>query len=124
MNIFMFNVEVALNVWSNKRVQLFCDNGAVLDALSFGIAREQILAMCARNVWWLTAIYNISIVVSQENHNDVAGLLSRWKTTPEDVSKLNQLVESPIWINTHFDLPLLNYDIYFCLFLFLLCCRS
>ena len=79
----MLNVVVALKIWghhwANKCVKLFCDNRAVVDVLSSGRAQDQILAMCARNVWLLTASCNIVLVVShiQGSHNNVADLLSR-----------------------------------------------
>ena len=68
------------------------------DGLSFGTAHDQILAKCARNVQLLTAIFDTLIVVCQieGNHNNVADL-SRWNNTPEDLSKLNQSVESPLY---------------------------
>ena len=79
----MLNVVVALKIWghhwANKCVKLFCDNRAVEHVLSSGRVRDQILATCLRNVWLLTATYNIALVVShiQGAHNNVADLLSR-----------------------------------------------
>ena len=86
----MLNVVVAFKLWghhwANKCVKLFCDNQAVVDVLSSGTACDQILATSARNVWLLTATYNIALVVShiQGAHNNVADLLSRWKNTEEN----------------------------------------
>ena len=81
--------------------------------LSSGRAHDKILATWARNVWLLTATYNFLLVVShiQGIRNNVADLLSRWGNAPEDVEKINKLVNSPIWVNTHIDLTLLNHDI-------------
>ena len=113
----MLNVVVALKIWghhwANKCVKLFCDNQAVVEVLSSGRACDQILATCARNVWLLTAMFNINLVVThiQGTHNNVADLLSRWGNTPQDVQKLHQWVNSPIWVDTHLDLTLLNHDI-------------
>ena len=83
-----------------------------MDVLSFGRVHDQTLVTCARNVWLMTAVHNISMTIccTEESHNNAADLLSRWKNAPEDILKMNQLVDSPIWINTHFDLTLLNYD--------------
>ena len=39
------------------------------------------------------------------------GVLSRWKATSDNVNKLNQLVECPLWIKTHTDLTLFNHAI-------------
>ena len=113
----MINVVVALKVWgqqwANKCARLFCDNQAVVDVLSSGRARDQILAMCARNVWLLTATYNITLLVShiQGTQNSVADFLSRWRNTNEDVLKLHQLIECPVWVDAHIDLTSLNRDI-------------
>ena len=54
----------------------------------------------------------IGLVVShiRSADNRVADLLSRWHLTPDNVKKLSQLVQSPIWIDTHIDLTL-NHDI-------------
>ena len=88
-------------------------NKSVVDVLSSGRARDQILTTCTRNVWLLLATYNISIVVSHVtgSQNTVADLLSRWRNVPEDYTKLHQLVQDPICISTHIDLILLNHDI-------------
>ena len=114
----MVNVIETLKVWgqlwANKRVEICCDNKAVVDFLSFGKARNSVLATCARNVWlYLSALYNITVVVSQVKGitNVVADLLSRWRGSREDSVKLHQLVDSPIWVDTLMDLTLLNHDI-------------
>ena len=41
-----------------------------------------------------------------------ADLLSRWTNSPADNAKLKDLVPGCVWIPTHLDLTLLNYDIY------------
>ena len=71
------------------------------------------MATCARNVWLLSAMYNINIIFSHIRglDNTVAGLLSRWHQTPDNCIKLYQLMESPVCVNAHLDLILLNYDI-------------
>ena len=71
------------------------------------------LATAARNVWLLTTMFNIDLFVSHIKgaDNRVADFLSRWHLTTDNVVKLSQLVQSPIWIDTHIDLTLLNYDI-------------
>ena len=113
----MLNAVVALKVWAaswaNKCIHIHCDNHAVVDVLTYGNTRDQILATAARNVWLLTAMFNIDLVVSHIKgaDNRVADLLSRWHLTADNASKLSQLVQSPIWINTHIDLTLFNHDI-------------
>ena len=76
----MVNLVVALKIWgslwTNKRVEILCDNKAVVEVLYLGRAWDQILATCARNIWLLSAIYNIYLVVShiQGKKNVVADL--------------------------------------------------
>ena len=109
----MVNVVVALKVWgqlwANKHVEIW----AVVDVWSFGKARDAVLATCARNVWLLSAMYNITVIVThvKGTTNVVADLLSSWRGSREDIVKLHQLVEFPIWVDTHIDLTLLNHHI-------------
>ena len=79
----MINVMVALKIWgywwSNRYVQFFCDNLSVVEVLTFCRAKDAILATCARNIWLLTAINNVNLVVShiKGTDNTVADLLFR-----------------------------------------------
>ena len=58
-------------------------------------------------------MFNVNIVV---NHirgldNTVADVLSRWQQTPDNLERLYNLIDSPVWLNARFDLTLLNHDI-------------
>ena len=68
---------------------------------------------CACNIWLLTALYNISLlVVHIEGHtNSIADLLSRWTYTKDNIKALQTFIPHPMWMNTHMDLTLLNYDL-------------
>ena len=83
------------------------------DVLSFGKATDAVLATCARNVWLLSAIYNITVVVSHNKGttNVVADLLSRRRCSRENSVMIQELVDAPIWVDTHINLTLLNQDI-------------
>ena len=80
------NVVVAHKIWNhafaNKSIQIMCDNIAVVEVLTFGRARDPIMASCARNIWLLAAMFNINIVVCyvRDLDNTVVDLLSRWQT--------------------------------------------
>ena len=117
VHLEILNIVVALKVWgqswANKRIQIFCDNRAVVDTLNSGRARDDILATCARNIWLLTAMFNITLVTSHVYgaKNALADLLSRWGKTPDNEEKLAQFIKNPIWVDTHLDLTLLNYSI-------------
>ena len=84
-----------------------------VDALNSGKARDPTLATCVRNIWLLTALYNVTLVTSLVHgvHNTVADLLSRWHNTANNMDKLYKFIPKPIWVNTHLDLMLLNYSI-------------
>ena len=113
----ILNIVMALKVWghawANKSVESMCDNLAVVEILSFGKARDHIMATCARNIWLLVAIYNINVVVThiRGRDNSVADLLSRWYQTSDNHHKLYEFIELPIWVDVHLDLTLLNHDI-------------
>ena len=72
VHLEMLNIVVALKVWatqwSNKKLHIKCDNMPVVEVLTSGKTKDNILATCARNVWLLSAIFNISILnIFQEN---------------------------------------------------------
>ena len=113
----MLNVVVALkvwaNIWANKRIKISCDNLAVVEILKSGKTRDHFLATCARNIWLITAMFNIDIILIHVPgvNNQVADLLSRWTVTSNPQSKLMQMLPQFQWIDTHIDLTKLNYFI-------------
>ena len=44
-------------------IEIKCDNLAVVEVLRSGKARDQLLASIARNVWLITAMYNVTLIV-------------------------------------------------------------
>ena len=112
----ILNVVVALKiwgqVWANKFIQIMYYNIAVVEVL-YGRAKDSIMATCARNIWLLAGMYNINLIVSHIRglDNTVADLLSRCHHTPNNFQKLSHWIESPVWVNAHLDLILLNHDI-------------
>ena len=98
----MINVMVALKIcgqaWANKKIKINCDNQAVVEVLTTGRARDEIFVTCARNVWLLTAMYNIQITVSHiaGTKNILADLLSRWKNTTDNYDKLKALLPNHV----------------------------
>ena len=112
----ILNIVVALKVWAqhwaNRRIKIYCDNMAVLEVLRNGRARDNVLALMARNIWLVCAMFNIHIVVIHipGKNSVVADLLSRWQFSSENQQALQQL-PTPIWVPTHLDLTLLNYSI-------------
>ena len=83
VNLEILNIVVALKIWGkywqDKIIEVKCDNIAVVEVLRSGRARDTVLATCARNIWLLTSLFNIQLIV---NHipgvqNQTADLLSR-----------------------------------------------
>ena len=113
----MLNIVVASKIWSShwsdKKIQIFCDNMAVVQVLTTGKARDQMLATCARNIWLIAAMFNIDFQFSHlpGRTNILADLLSRWQTTSNPVEKLNNILQDYTWIPTHPTLTALNYQI-------------
>ena len=93
--------------------KISCDNLAVVEILKSGKTRDAFLATCARNIWLITAMFNIDIIIIHVPgvSNHVADLLSRWTITSNPQSKLMQMLPQFQWIDTHIDLTKLNYFI-------------
>ena len=96
----MLNIVVASKLWAvhweDRKIQLYCDNMAVVEVLNTGRARDQILAACARNVWLIAATYNIEFTFSHISgqYNSTTDLLSRWGVTVDPVTKLQKLLQN------------------------------
>ena len=109
----MINIVVALNLWgvewSGKKVLIKTDNMAVVSICTTGYTRDNQLAAYARNIWLLTAIYDIELVVAHVagRDNNIADLLSRWSNSDFNKSALEKWVQQPIWFkinDSHFEI--------------------
>ena len=85
----------------------------VVAILKSGKTSDSFLATCARNIWLITAMFNIDIIIIHVPgvSNQVADLLSRWTATSNPQSKLMQMLPQFQWTDTHIDLTKLNYFI-------------
>ena len=110
----MLNVMVALKIWGaawqNKNIDIRCDNLPVVEILNNGGTKDPILAACARNIWLLTAMYNIHLTIHhiEGRTNNIADLLSRWFTTPNNHQLLSNWLPCHSWVPAHIDLMLYN----------------
>ena len=70
---------------------------AVVQICINGYTRDMILATYVRNLWLITAKYDIELVVIHidSTNNVVADVLSRWKGSNNDYSVLEQHVKTP-----------------------------
>ena len=60
-------------------MNIFSDNLAVVQVVNSGKTKDMFLATCIRNIWLLTAVYDIELEVAHipGAKNEVADLLSR-----------------------------------------------
>ena len=113
----MLNIMVALKIWGqawqNMRIEIKCDNLAVVQVLQDGNARDSLLPTIARNIWMLTSLFNIHFSISHipGKDNAIADLLSRWWVTENRSQKLEKLLPAYQWVPTHIDLVQLNHGI-------------
>ena len=105
----MVNTIIPLKVWGSHweshKVQLKTDNMALIDID---------MASYVRNIWLLTAKYDIGLVVThiQRRVNSTADILSRWNSTTDDTKKLQQVVHRPIWHRIREEYFEINCDLY------------
>ena len=117
VHLEILNLVVALKLWGShwkdKTVEIKCDSMVVVEVLGSGKARDSTLAMCARNTWLLSGMFNVELLVNHipGSHNTVADLLSRWQGTTTNYQKLQTITPEHIWIPTHIDLTILNEHI-------------
>ena len=117
VHLEILNLIVALKLWGHlwrdKVIQIKCDNMAVVEVIRTGRARDQILATCARNIWLLTSMFNIQLVVDHIPgvKNVIADLLSRWQGSSVQHNQLHILVPQHHWMPVHIDFTKLNQHI-------------
>ena len=108
VHLEILNILVACKIWAsrweNKKIQIFCDNLAVVEVLMSGRTRDETLAICALNIWLLSALYNIHFTFSHIAgvQNTIADLLSRWGNSQNDWSKLQSLCPDHIWVDSQY----------------------
>ena len=63
----MFNILLALRVWSNhwrhSIVKFHCDNLAVVQVVQTSKTKDPFLGACIHNIWMITAIFDIEIQI-------------------------------------------------------------
>ena len=82
VHLEMLNLVIAHRVWAKKWthsvVKFYCDNQAVVQVVQTSQTKDQMLALCLRNIWLLTGSYDIDLDIDhiQGSHNKHADLLS------------------------------------------------
>ena len=83
IHLEMLKIVVALQVWGSywrhKHLQVHCDNLGVVQEVKTGKTKDNFLALCIRNIWLLTASYDIDLDISHipGRFNILADALSR-----------------------------------------------
>ena len=104
VHLEMLNLLIALKLWahewSHSVVKFFCDNLAVVQVVRTGKTRDNMLSLCLRNIWLITATHAIDLHIEhiQGRSNKIAALLSRlYPPKPVDTEFLQTLSKSHIW---------------------------
>lgn len=77
-------VTVAVKLWGSSyggmKVQIYCDNSAVVSVLNSSKTKDQFLASCLRKLWFYVSFYEFEIraVHLSGTDNRLPDLLSRW----------------------------------------------
>ena len=108
VHLEMLNILVALRVWKNfwrhSIVRIFCDNKAVVQVAESGKTKDPYLAACIRNIWLITATYDIDLVIEhiQGTQNIIADCLSRlYSHKPTNLNLLQNLKNNFMWEKVH-----------------------
>ena len=81
-------------------MKFYCDNLAVVQVVHTGKTRDNMLALCLRNNWLITASYDIDLHIDyiQSRANKIADLLSGiYSPKAVDFNLLEQIPEAYIW---------------------------
>ena len=79
----MFNILLALRVWGNQwkhsNVRFHCVNLAVVQVVKTSQTKDPFLAACIRNIWMVTATFDIEIQIDHVKgvNNTISDLLSK-----------------------------------------------
>ena len=82
--------------WVHSSIEIFCDNLALVQVVTSDKTREPILGACIRNIWLLSAVFDIDLRIQpiRGKKNTIADLLSRlFSNKPIDLSLFHQIQE-------------------------------
>ena len=104
VHLEMLNLDIVLKLWArdwaHSTVRFFCDNLAVVQVVRTGKTRDNMLALCLRNIWLITASHDIDLHIDhiQGRANRIADLLSRiYSPKAVDSDLLQHLREAYSW---------------------------
>ena len=102
IHLEMLNIVIALrtwgHLWRHSVIKIFCDNLGVVQVVETGKTRDTFLGLCIRNVWLITATWDIQLQIKQGVHNVIADTLSRvYSDKPVNLTLLQELQEQYVW---------------------------
>ena len=100
VHLEMLNLVIALKLWAHSAVKFYCDNVAVVQVVHTGKTRDNMLALCLRNIWLITASYDIDLHIDhiQGRANKIADLLSRiYSPKTVNLTLLEQIHKAYTW---------------------------
>ena len=104
IHLEMLNIVIALrtwgHLWRHSVIEIFCDNLGVVQVVETGKTRDTFLGLCIRNVWLITATWDIQLQIKHIPgvHNVIADTLSRvYSDKPVNLTLLQELQEQYVW---------------------------
>lgn len=118
VHLEMLNILVALRCWkkyfTNSKVKIYCDNAAVVAALTNFKIRDDMLLACTRNIWLELASSNIDMYLEHVKGSDnvYADILSRWYSKARfNSNDIYYLLTACTWFSIHDDFCNIDYVI-------------
>ena len=101
VHLEMLNLVIALKLWAeswpHSTVRFYCDSSAEVQVVQTAKTRDDMLALCLLNIWFISATYNITVTIKWKSNN-IADLLSPiYSDKPVDQNLLKDLQNSHTW---------------------------
>ena len=98
IHLELLNIVIALrtwgHLWRHSVIKNFCDNLGVVQVVETGKTRDTFLGLCIRNIWLITATWDIQLQISHIPgvHNIIADTLTRvYSDKPVNLTLLQEL---------------------------------
>ena len=114
VHLEMLNIVIAIRTWGkfwcHSAISIHCDNLGVVFVVKTGKTKDPFLALCIRNIWLLSAHYDIDLHIQHIPgcFNVIPDSLSRiYSDTPVNHRILRELEDHYVWEHipsTYFDL--------------------
>ena len=116
MDLIIGPVRLWTESWSYSAVKFYCNNSAVVQVVQTGKTRDDMLALCLRNIWLTTATYDITLTIGhiEGKYSNIADALYRiYSDKPVNQHLLKNIQKSHIWWKIPLQFFNLNISILF-----------